>query len=139
MFLRICSLVVSFYNITFPPLYLGNGTFISFFGDIIQATGTQLGVVCQSVFGVLVALVIAFGFGPLLALLVLAFIPLVAAAGALQMRVVMGNARNDKKAMEAASKVRMSRDLRHFGIYINNHLNTLTHINMHTYDIVQYH
>ncbi|XP_045177444.2 ATP-dependent translocase ABCB1-like isoform X2 [Mercenaria mercenaria] len=69
-----------------------------------NATGIRLATLVQSVFGLAAALTIAFIYGWKLAFVVLAGVPLMAIAGALQLRIVMGTQKKDNKELEAAGK-----------------------------------
>lgn len=69
-----------------------------------NATGIRIATLVQSVFGLAAALTIAFIYGWKLALVVLAGVPLMAIAGALQLRIVMGSQKKDNKELEAAGK-----------------------------------
>lgn len=70
-----------------------------------QATGVRMATLIQSLVGMGAALVIAFYYGWQLALVVLAGVPLMGIAGALQLKTVMGTQKKDNKDLEAAGKV----------------------------------
>ncbi|XP_071951624.1 ATP-dependent translocase ABCB1-like [Antedon mediterranea] len=73
--------------------------------NIQGATGVRLGTVFQSVFNMGAALIISFIYGWQLTLLVLALLPLIVVAGAIQWKVVQGNSVANKVAYEGAGKV----------------------------------
>nr|CAB3219617.1 multidrug resistance protein 1A-like [Phallusia mammillata] len=68
-------------------------------------TGVQGGVVVQSICALGVALGIAFGYSWQLTLLTLGFVPLMAVAGMLQMKVFTGQASAESKAFEDAGQI----------------------------------
>ncbi|XP_060570521.1 ATP-dependent translocase ABCB1-like isoform X2 [Ruditapes philippinarum] len=72
--------------------------------QVKNATGIRIATMIQSLFGLVAALVIAFIYGWKLAFVVLAGVPLMALAGALQYRFVMGNHKKDNVDLEAAGE-----------------------------------
>ena len=76
----------------------------------LQAAGVRLGVMLQSLSAIGCGLTIGFVFSWQLTLLLLGFAPLMFAGGAIQMKVLTGNKKKDKEALEEAGKVcKMSR------------------------------
>uniref|UniRef100_A0A8B9Q879 ABC-type xenobiotic transporter n=1 Tax=Apteryx owenii TaxID=8824 RepID=A0A8B9Q879_APTOW len=69
------------------------------------ATGTRLGLMTMTVCTLLTAIVIAFVYGWHLTLLILACIPFVIAANAVNVSSVSGHAAKDQKALEEAGRV----------------------------------
>ncbi|XP_069111959.1 ATP-dependent translocase ABCB1-like isoform X2 [Argopecten irradians] len=68
-------------------------------------TGIRLSIVVNSFVSLVAALVISFIFGWKLALVVLGGVPILAAAGYLQFKVVTGQHKGDQKTLENAGKV----------------------------------
>ena len=69
------------------------------------ATGSRLGVLFQVVFSLLLSLAIAFAYSWTLTFIIIGFVPLVMAAGALQVRAVTGFTKRNKKDLEEAGKI----------------------------------
>lgn len=69
------------------------------------ATGTRLGTVCMSLSSVGAGIIIGFIFSWKLTLAILCFVPIVMIAGALQMKILGGQAHTGQEALEAAGKV----------------------------------
>ena len=69
------------------------------------ATGSRLGVLFQVVFSLLLSLAIAFAYSWSLTFIIIGFVPLVMAAGALQVRAVTGFTKSNKKNLEEAGKI----------------------------------
>ncbi|XP_067147710.1 ATP-binding cassette sub-family B member 5 isoform X1 [Apteryx mantelli] len=69
------------------------------------ATGTRLGLMTMTVCTLLTAIVIAFVYGWHLTLLILACIPFVIAANAVNVSSVSGHAAKDQKALEEAGRI----------------------------------
>lgn len=82
------------------------GTNHKFFG--LQATGSQIGMIVNSLTNIGVAIIIAFYFSWKLSLVITCFLPFLALSGALQARMLTGFANQDKHAMEAAGRVNLS-------------------------------
>ena len=74
----------------------------------VKATGARIGVLMQSVCNIGTAIVISFIYGWQLTLLVLAFLPFIAIAGAIEWQLVQSSEAQDKEALEASGKVRPS-------------------------------
>ncbi|CAC5356956.1 ABCB1 [Mytilus coruscus] len=68
------------------------------------ATGVRIGMVFQSLFGLVAALVIAFYYGWALALVVLGIVPVIGFASSLQIKVLKGRHEEDKSKLEDAGK-----------------------------------
>ena len=73
---------------------------------LFQAAGIRLGMALMSVCSLLAGVIIAFIYSWKLSLIVLAFFPFMAIAGALQMKMLTGAAGKNKEALEASGKVR---------------------------------
>ncbi|XP_069716416.1 ATP-binding cassette sub-family B member 5 [Phaenicophaeus curvirostris] len=69
------------------------------------ATGSRLGLMTMTVFTLLTAIIIAFVYGWQLTLLILACIPFVIAANAVNTSSVSGHAAQDQKALEEAGRI----------------------------------
>ncbi|KAG8432404.1 hypothetical protein GDO86_016883, partial [Hymenochirus boettgeri] len=69
------------------------------------ATGSQIGMIVNSLTNIGASLIIAFFFSWKLSLVVLCFLPLIAMAGVFQAKMLTGFANQDKKALESAGKV----------------------------------
>ncbi|XP_053327619.1 bile salt export pump-like [Spea bombifrons] len=69
------------------------------------ATGSQIGMIVNSLTNIGAALIIAFYFNWKLSLVVLCFLPLIGFSGAIQAKMLTGFANQDKKALEDAGKV----------------------------------
>ncbi|XP_052275142.1 ATP-dependent translocase ABCB1-like isoform X2 [Dreissena polymorpha] len=69
-----------------------------------NATGIRIATMIQSVVGMAAALSISFVYGWQLALVVLAGVPFMAAAGAIQLKTVMGRQKKDNEELELAGK-----------------------------------
>ncbi|XP_023931974.1 multidrug resistance protein 1-like [Lingula anatina] len=67
-------------------------------------TGVRLGIIVQSAVSMIGGLTIAFIYGWALALLVLGTVPLMAVAGALNMKAISGRDKKDNEALEQAGK-----------------------------------
>ncbi|KAM4697413.1 bile salt export pump-like [Rhinophrynus dorsalis] len=69
------------------------------------ATGSQIGMIVNSLTNIGVAIIIAFYFSWKLSLVIMCFLPFLALSGALQARMLTGFANQDKHAMEAAGRI----------------------------------
>ncbi|KAG8559742.1 hypothetical protein GDO81_017435 [Engystomops pustulosus] len=69
------------------------------------ATGSQIGMIVNSLTNIGVALIIAFYFSWKLSLVILCFLPFLALSGALQAKMLTGFANQDKHAMESAGRI----------------------------------
>uniref|UniRef100_A0AAY5KAJ9 ATP-binding cassette, sub-family B (MDR/TAP), member 11a n=1 Tax=Esox lucius TaxID=8010 RepID=A0AAY5KAJ9_ESOLU len=69
------------------------------------ATGSQIGMIVNSLTNIGAALIIAFYFSWKLSLVVMCFLPLIGLSGAFQAKMLTGFANEDKKAMETAGQV----------------------------------
>ncbi|KAK3589575.1 hypothetical protein CHS0354_043029 [Potamilus streckersoni] len=69
------------------------------------ASGIRLGTMIQSVASIVTGVVIAFVYGWKMSLVLLGFLPFIAIAGALQMKILSGVAGKNKEALEGAGKV----------------------------------
>uniref|UniRef100_A0A4W5JSU0 ATP-binding cassette, sub-family B (MDR/TAP), member 11a n=1 Tax=Hucho hucho TaxID=62062 RepID=A0A4W5JSU0_9TELE len=69
------------------------------------ATGSQIGMIVNSLTNIGVSFIIAFSFSWKLSLVVICFLPLIGLSGVFQAKMLTGFANEDKKAMEAAGQV----------------------------------
>ncbi|KAM4626251.1 bile salt export pump-like [Discoglossus pictus] len=69
------------------------------------ATGSQIGMIVNSLTNIGAALIISFYFSWKLSLVVLCFLPLIGLSGVFQAKMLTGFANQDKKALETAGKV----------------------------------
>ncbi|KAL3831884.1 hypothetical protein ACJMK2_023581 [Sinanodonta woodiana] len=69
------------------------------------ASGIRLGTMIQSMASILTGVIIAFIYGWKMSLVLLGFLPFIAIAGALEMKILSGVAGKNKEALEGAGKV----------------------------------
>ncbi|KAM3857136.1 bile salt export pump [Diretmus argenteus] len=69
------------------------------------ATGSQIGMIVNSLTNIGVAIIIAFYFSWKLTLVILCFLPFIALSGGFQAKMLTGFAKQDKEAMEAAGQI----------------------------------
>ncbi|XP_068101690.1 bile salt export pump-like [Hyperolius riggenbachi] len=69
------------------------------------ATGSQIGMIVNSLTNIGVAIIIAFYFSWKLSLVITCFLPFLALSGAFQARMLTGFANQDKQAMESAGRI----------------------------------
>ncbi|XP_074515463.1 bile salt export pump isoform X1 [Sebastes fasciatus] len=69
------------------------------------ATGSQIGMIVNSLTSIGASFVIAFYFSWKLTLVIMCFLPLIGLSGVFQAKMLTGFANEDKKAMEAAGRV----------------------------------
>uniref|UniRef100_A0A665UAY2 ATP-binding cassette, sub-family B (MDR/TAP), member 11a n=1 Tax=Echeneis naucrates TaxID=173247 RepID=A0A665UAY2_ECHNA len=69
------------------------------------ATGSQIGMIVNSLTSIGASFIIAFYFSWKLTLVIMCFLPLLGLSGAFQAKMLTGLAKDDEKAMEAAGRV----------------------------------
>uniref|UniRef100_A0A7N8XDY6 Bile salt export pump n=1 Tax=Mastacembelus armatus TaxID=205130 RepID=A0A7N8XDY6_9TELE len=69
------------------------------------ATGSQIGMIVNSLTNIGVAVIMSFYFSWKLTLLILCFLPFIALSGGFQAKMLTGFAKQDKEAMEAAGQI----------------------------------
>ncbi|NXF07810.1 ABCBB protein, partial [Smithornis capensis] len=69
------------------------------------ATGSQIGMIVNSLANIGVAMIIAFYFSWKLSLVIMCFLPFLALSGAVQARMLTGFASQDKKALETTGRI----------------------------------
>uniref|UniRef100_H3DMY6 Bile salt export pump n=1 Tax=Tetraodon nigroviridis TaxID=99883 RepID=H3DMY6_TETNG len=72
---------------------------------IEYATGSQIGMIVNSLTNIGVAVLMSFYFSWKLTLLILCFLPFLALSGGFQAKMLTGFAKQDKQAMEAAGRI----------------------------------
>lgn len=72
-----------------------------------KAAGARLATLVQNFSNIGISIIIAFIYGWELTLLIMAVVPLIAFAGAANIKILAGHAAKDKKELEAAGKVEL--------------------------------
>ncbi|XP_071380463.1 bile salt export pump-like isoform X2 [Centroberyx affinis] len=73
--------------------------------QVQEATGSQIGMIVNSLTNIGVAIIISFYFSWKLTLVILCFLPFIALSGAFQARMLTGFAKQDKQALETAGGI----------------------------------
>lgn len=73
---------------------------------LFQATGSQIGMIVNSLTNIGASFIIAYYFSWKLSLVVTCFLPLLGLSGVFQAKMLTGFANEDKKAMEVAGQVK---------------------------------
>lgn len=74
-------------------------------GLVVQATGSQIGMIVNSLTNIGASFIIALYFSWKLTLVIMCFLPLIGLSGVFQAKMLTGFENQDKKAMEAAGQV----------------------------------
>ena len=72
---------------------------------VAQATGIRLGVLLQQIFGLVVALIVAFTASWELTFILMLCFPVLVAVGFFQIRLIAGKAQKNKKGLENAGQI----------------------------------
>lgn len=76
-----------------------------------QATGSQIGMIVNSLTSIGVSFIIAFYFSWKLTLVIMCFLPLIGLSGVFQAKMLTGFEGKNKKSMEEAGQVRRERGM----------------------------
>lgn len=97
---------IHYKNLTFAPrlIELLSPSRLSC-SNVLQATGSQIGMIVNSLTNIGVAIIISFYFSWKLSLVIICFLPFLALSGGFQAKMLTGFAKQDKQAMEAAGQV----------------------------------
>lgn len=71
----------------------------------LQAAGSQIGMMVNSLTNITVAMIVAFFCSWKLSLVIVCFLPFLALSGAVQTKMLTGFASQDKQALETAGQV----------------------------------
>ncbi|RXN37390.1 bile salt export pump [Labeo rohita] len=82
-----------------------NPIYALLFSEILGATGSQIGMIVNSLTNIGASFIIAYYFSWKLSLVVTCFLPLIGLSGVFQSKMLTGFANEDKNALEAAGQV----------------------------------
>jgi len=74
---------------------------------VLKATGSQMGMIVNSLTNIGASFIIAYYFSWKLSLVVTCFLPLIGLSGVFQSKMLTGFANEDKNALEAAGQVKV--------------------------------
>ena len=104
-----CYSIFPFASLRSSIFDLVNTHFCSFtlvFLSFSKATGSRLGTLIETSFGMILALVIAFVYSWVLTLLILTVIPFVAVSASLEVKALAGHTNKTRQALEKSGKVK---------------------------------
>ena len=73
--------------------------------DIFQAAGIRLGTLIESLTGLVVAVVVGFAYSWIMAIVILAFMPIISLASSLHFSLSAGSTKRTSKALKESTEV----------------------------------